>query len=174
MKRPLIRSYDLFSGVTIVRGGWAFIGPLVLLWFEFCTLQFCKCDISKSIIGRGLKLLSACRVQWKNSLVKIKKKNHDFFLNNCCLNIVLFSLIFCNCYNSVKPSGFLTMRSWVLIPARSIFFFLLFFSSPEPKAHWWAFSIQRYPSSVVNIFKRLLLWGRYAEAAMPILLIFHI
>ena len=27
------------------------------------------------------------------------KKNHMiFFLNKCCLNIVLFSLIFCNCY----------------------------------------------------------------------------
>ena len=24
---------------------------------EFCTLQFCKCDISESIIGRGSKLL---------------------------------------------------------------------------------------------------------------------
>ena len=31
-------------------------------FFEFCTLQFCKCDISESIIGRGSKLLSACRV----------------------------------------------------------------------------------------------------------------
>ena len=40
----------------------AFTGPMVLL-FEFCTLQFCKCDISESVIGRGLKLLSACRVQ---------------------------------------------------------------------------------------------------------------
>ena len=28
------------------------IGPLV----EFCTLQFCKCDTSESIIGRGSKL----------------------------------------------------------------------------------------------------------------------
>ena len=26
--------------------------------FEFCTLQLCKCDISESCIGRGLKLLS--------------------------------------------------------------------------------------------------------------------
>ena len=28
----------------------------LLPFFEFCTLQFCKCDISESIIGRGLKL----------------------------------------------------------------------------------------------------------------------
>ena len=35
----------------------------LLPFFEFCTLQFCKCDISESIIGRGSKLLSACRVQ---------------------------------------------------------------------------------------------------------------
>ena len=73
----------------------------LLPFFEFCTLQFCKCDISESIIGTGSKLISACRVQWEDSLVKIKKKTYDFFLNNCCLNIVIFSLIFCNCYNSV-------------------------------------------------------------------------
>ena len=30
-------------------------------------------------------------------MVKIKKKNHIIFLNKCCLNIVIFSLIFCNC-----------------------------------------------------------------------------
>ena len=68
----------------------------LLPFFEFCTLQFC--NISESIIGRGSKLLSACRVQWEDFLVKIKKKSYDFFLNKCCLNIVLFSLIFCNCY----------------------------------------------------------------------------
>ena len=50
----------------------------LLPFFEFCTLQFCKCDISESIIGRGLKLLSACRVQLEDSLVKIKKKNMIF------------------------------------------------------------------------------------------------
>ena len=43
----------------------------ILPFFEFCTLQFCKCDISESIIGRGSKLLSACRVQCEDSLVKI-------------------------------------------------------------------------------------------------------
>ena len=33
---------------------------------------------------------------------------------------------FCNCYiDSVQPSGFQTRRSWVLIPALSIFFFFL-------------------------------------------------
>ena len=64
----------------------------VIALFEFCTLQICNCDISESIIGRGSKLLSACRVE------NLKKKSYDFFLNKCCLNIVLFSLIFCNCY----------------------------------------------------------------------------
>ena len=29
-----------------------------LPFFEFCTLQFFKCDISESLIGRGTKLLS--------------------------------------------------------------------------------------------------------------------
>ena len=42
----------------------------LLPFFEFCTLQFCKCDISKSIIGKGSKLLSAGRVQLEDSLVK--------------------------------------------------------------------------------------------------------
>ena len=52
----------------------------LLPFFEFCTLQFCICDISESIIGRGSKLLSACRVQLEDSLVKIlKKKSYDFF-----------------------------------------------------------------------------------------------
>ena len=35
----------------------------LLSFFEFCTLQFCKCDNSESIIGRGSKLLLACRIQ---------------------------------------------------------------------------------------------------------------
>ena len=43
----------------------------LLPFFEFCTLQFCKCDISESVIGRGSKLLSACRVQLEGSMVKI-------------------------------------------------------------------------------------------------------
>ena len=37
------------------------------------------------------------------------------------------------------------------------------FSSPEPKAHRWAYSIGRHPSSV-NTFKRLLLWSRDADS----------
>ena len=41
--------------------------------------------------------------------------------------------------------------------------------SLEPKAHRWAYSIGRHPSSVrpssvVNIFKRLLLWSREADS----------
>ena len=53
-------------------------------------------------------------------MVKIKK-NHMIFFNKCCLNIVLFSLIFCNCYIIVfslvdfKPGGL------------SFFFFTFFF-----------------------------------------------
>ena len=43
----------------------------LLPFFEFCTQQFCKCDIYESIIGRGSKLLSACRVQGEVSMVKI-------------------------------------------------------------------------------------------------------
>ena len=37
------------------------------------------------------------------------------------------------------------------------------FSSPEPKAHRWAYSIGRHPSSV-NIFKRHLLWSHEADS----------
>ena len=53
---------------------------------------------------------------------------------------------------------------WLLI------FFI--FSSPEPKAHWWANSIPVTPVSVVrpsvrqssvNIFKHLLLWNYWAN-----------
>ena len=29
----------------------------LLPFFEFCTLQFCKCDISESIIDRGSQLV---------------------------------------------------------------------------------------------------------------------
>ena len=45
------------------------------------------------------------------------------------------------------------------------------FSSPEPKAHMWAYSITRHPLSVVvvrpssvNIFKRHLLWSHEADS----------
>ena len=41
-----------------------------LPFFEFCTLQFFKCDISESLIGRGSKLLSN---------ENLKKKSYDFF-----------------------------------------------------------------------------------------------
>ena len=40
---------------------------------------------------------------------------------------------------------------------------LLIFSSPEPKAHRWAYSIGRHPSSV-DIFKRHLLWSHEADS----------
>ena len=103
----------------------------LLPFFGFCTLQFFKCDILESIIGRGSKLLSACRVQCEDSMVKILKKNsYDFFLNKCCLNIVLFSLIFCNCYRIVfslvdfKPGG----RGFKSrLCQKKIIFFLFFF-----------------------------------------------
>ena len=44
----------------------------------------------------------------------------------------------------------------------------VFFSSPEPNAHWWAYSIGRHPLSVVhrpsvNIFKYLLLRSHWAN-----------
>ena len=63
----------------------------------------------------------------------LKKNSYDFFLNKCCLNIVLFSLIFCNCYIIVfslvdfKPGG----RGFKsrLYQIFFFFFFLLFFSS---------------------------------------------
>ena len=48
--------------------------------------------------------------------------------------------------------------------------FISVFSSPEPKAHRWACSIGRHPSSVrpssvvVNIFKRHLLWSHEANS----------
>ena len=39
----------------------------------------------------------------------------------------------------------------------------IFISSPEPKAHSWAYSIWRHPSSVVNIVKRLILWSHETD-----------
>ena len=41
-------------------------------FFNFVLCKFCKSDISESIIGRDLKLLSACRVDY---LVIFLKKN---------------------------------------------------------------------------------------------------
>ena len=54
----------------------------LLPFFEFCTLQFCKCDISESIIGRGSKLLSACRTMRRFSGENLKKIHMIFFLIN--------------------------------------------------------------------------------------------
>ena len=65
-------------------------------------------------------------------MVKIKKKIIGFFLNKCCLNIVLFSLIFCNCYIIVfslvdfKPGG-RGLKSRLC----HFFFFFLFFEYIE-------------------------------------------
>ena len=63
--------------------------------------------------------------------MKIKKKSYDFFFNNCCLNIVIFSLIFCNCFNSVslvdKRAGFF---NWEVVGSNpgSVKFFSFSFS----------------------------------------------
>ena len=60
----------------------------------------------------------------------LKKKSYDFFFNKCCLNIVLFSLIFCNCYIIVfslvdfKPGG----RGFKSRLCQKKFFFNFFFS----------------------------------------------
>ena len=62
-------------------------------------------------------------------MVKINKKIHMIFLNKCCLNIVLFSLIFCNCYIIVfslvdfKPGG----RGFKSRLCQFFFFFTSFF-----------------------------------------------
>ena len=50
----------------------------LLPFFEFCTLQFCKCDISDSIIGRGSKLLSPCTMR-RLSGENLKKIHMIFF-----------------------------------------------------------------------------------------------
>ena len=56
------------------------------------------------------------------------------------------------------------------------FIFAFFFSSPEPKAHRWAYSIWRYPSSVRPSSVRLSTFSNNisSEAMRPILFIFHI
>ena len=51
----------------------------LLPFFEFCTLQFCKCDISESIIGTGSKLLSPCRVTMRRFSGENLKKIHMIF-----------------------------------------------------------------------------------------------
>ena len=43
-----------------------------LPFFEFCTLQFSKCDISESIIGTMRRFFGE----------NLKKKSYDFFLIN--------------------------------------------------------------------------------------------
>ena len=51
----------------------------LLPFFEFCTLQICKCDISESK-GRGSKLSSACKSTMRRfSGENLKKKSYDFF-----------------------------------------------------------------------------------------------
>ena len=62
-----------------------------------------------------------------------------------------------------------TSSTWILSKSVMILFKHLkisikhFFSSPEPKAHRWAYSIGRHPSSI-NIFKRHLLWSHEADS----------
>ena len=54
----------------------------LLPFFEFCTLQFCKCDISESIIGIGLKFYQLVEYNEKILWWKLKKNSYDFFLIN--------------------------------------------------------------------------------------------
>ena len=64
-------------------------------------------------------------------MLKIKKKKSYDFFNKCCLNIVLFSLIFCNCYIihvvfslvDFKPGG----RGFKSRLCQFLFFFYFFF-----------------------------------------------
>ena len=77
-----------------------------MIFFSYCPfLNFVLCNfanvISESIIGRLLNFYQLVKYNEKIIWGKLLKYSYDFFLNNCCLNIVIFSLIFCNCYNNV-------------------------------------------------------------------------
>ena len=103
-------------------------------------------------------------------------------MNKCCLNIVLFSLIFCNCYIIVfslvdfKPGG----RGFKsrLCQTFFFFFFLLFFFSflahlsrrlvGELIVYPWSgvrpsSVVRRRPSSVVHNFKHKYLCNQWAD-----------
>ena len=108
----------------------------------------------------------------------LKKNSYDFFFNKCCLNIVLFSLIFCNCYIIVlslvdfKPGG-RGFKSRLL----SIFFFLFFFN-------FFFFSFFEYIESVFGsniapppphiFFIFLILYNTFMYLVQYLLLLVHI
>ena len=54
----------------------------LLPFFEFYTLQFCNCDISGSIIGRGSNFYQL--VEYNEMILwwKFKKKSYDFLWIN--------------------------------------------------------------------------------------------
>ena len=52
----------------------------LLPFFKFCTLQFCKCDISESNIGTGPKLLSALKSTMRRLSSEDLKQIIFFFL----------------------------------------------------------------------------------------------
>ena len=54
----------------------------LLPFFEFCTLQFCKCDISESIIGRGSIFFQLVEYMRRFSGENLKKNHMIFFLIN--------------------------------------------------------------------------------------------
>ena len=65
-------------------------------------------------------------------------------------------------YQSIQLWHFLSHKEW-LIRAKPDFRYDQIISSPEPKAHRWASSIGRHPSSI-NIFKPHLHWSHEADS----------
>ena len=58
-------------------------------------------------------------------------------------------------------------RSFIDLGPRSLIFnIFIFFSSPEPKAHWWAYKFGRPPSSVIR--RRPHSLNIFSETAWPI------
>ena len=117
---------------------WIFHGKIADAFFWFCLnylpllnygsltnkeMKFCKCRISKSIIARNLKLVSADRGWWIKYLMKNCKKSCDIFWVIAFFQ-KFWTLKFCNYY---IPEWDIILKLHVWIPHGKIadaYFFL--------------------------------------------------
>ena len=108
------------------------------------------------------------------------KKIHMIFFNKCCLNIVLFSLIFCNCYIIVfslvdfKPGG-CGFKSR-LCQKKFLFFFFTFFSFSffEYIESVFGSNIAPPPPPPPHFFIFLILYNTFMYLVQYLLLLVHI
>ena len=137
------------------------------LWYSDAALMIQWCTVMQHRWFTKMHSYAAHMIQWCTVMQHIwftKMHSYAAHMITVMYSDAAYMIQWCTVmqhlwYSDVQWGS--TYDSLKCIPSLS------FFSSPEPKAHRWAYSIGRHPSSIcssvhpssVNIFKRLLLWA---------------